>query len=648
MQREMKHTGLVVKTMARKCRDIRETGVPLIMIDTFDKELAWEVALESNLVTTIRVEPSKKCSSDDYYFDFLLEGYHGIQNYKNFFDQWISLIKNQEGKPFSIINMAPGMYVLPLNKDSWQRDADQENSRIKRLRDYVGSYVRDVDPNSPVRRSCVILYGDPQYIPEDLMEYTMIVEEEFPQKKEIREIIDSMVEDARVSLSEEVIRELVNDLSGFSIGNVRRRLNSLLRANEIDGSPAILDSKFRKKTILSAKKQVLIENGGILELQVLSDEEKAHQLAGMKNYQDWITKRTLFMKNAEEFKWKLGIMPPKGVLLCGVPGCGKSEAAKMLQIQWDGIPLLRMNIDAMMGGVVGESEKNLRKALKQAEAMAPCILWIDEIEKGLSGASSKSGGDSGTFKRMFGRLLGWMQDNKKSCFIFATANDISQLPVEFFRKGRFDELFGVYMPTSEECKNIFLEQMSRAEKMRKRQAKELGMKAGTDLFEKSYTDKENETIVDGVFDPVMNELAQQKMFVSGADIAEIVKRTLMDLETMEQKPKMPISGTDWQDMLIKTICSGIMTQGCGYANLNSIAACYLQLLRKNFVPAGKDSLFCSNDYQVNWDPVQGQIVASYHGKEPDNVYDKALYLAIKERIDRFAAGLERKEQAALF
>lgn len=638
----------VVSSMAQKCRDIRETGLPLIMIDTFDKELVWEVALKSGLIDLIREKSySDRCRDHDY-FDFLFEGYDGIQNYKNFFDQWIPLIKNQEGKSFDIKMMHPGMYVLPLNKDSWQKTADQENSRIKRLRDYVGSYVKSVDPNSPVRRACIILYGDPECIPEDLMEYTMIVEEEFPQKKEIRDIIVSMVTDAGISLSEEVIRELVNDLSGFSIGNVRRRLTSLLRAEDINNSPAILEPRFRKKTILSAKKQILIENGGILELQVLSDEEKAHQLAGMKNYQNWITERTSFMKNAEEFKLKLGIMPPKGVLLCGVPGCGKSEAAKMLQIQWDGIPLLRMNIDAMMGGVVGESEKNLRKALKQAEAMAPCILWIDEIEKGLSGASGKAGGDSGTFKRMFGRLLGWMQDNKKSCFIFATANDISQLPVEFFRKGRFDELFGVFMPTSEECKNIFLEQMRRAEKMRKMQAEELGMNAGSDLFEKSYTDKKNEKIINGVFDPVMNELAQQKMFVSGADIAEIVKRTLMDMETMEQKPKQPISGTEWQKMLIKTIRSGLMTQGCGYANLNSIAACYLQLLRKNFVLASANALFNTREYKVDWDPDKGQIVALYNGAAPDNVYDKALYQVIAERVNRFASELERKEQMALF
>ncbi len=632
--------------MAQKCCDIRVTGLPLIIVDTFDKEFVWEIALASGLVAPVKVKSYSGRDRD--YYDFLFEGCDSIQSCSNFYDQWVSLLKNKDGKAFDIKRMTPGMYLLPLTKESWNKNADEENSRIKRLRDYVSEYVKSVDPTSPVRSSCILLYGDPQYLPEDLMEYTMIVEEEFPQKKEIREIIVQAVSEADVPLSDEVIRELVNDLSGFSIGNIRRSLNSLLRANEIDGSPAILNAKFRKNTILSAKKQVLIENGGILELQVLSDEEKAHQLAGMKNYRDWIEERTAFMKNAEEFKLKLGIMPPKGVLLCGVPGCGKSEAAKMLQIQWDGIPLLRMNIDAMMGGVVGESEKNLRKALKQAEAMAPCILWIDEIEKGLSGASSKSGGDSGTFKRMFGRLLGWMQDNKKSCFIFATANDISQLPVEFFRKGRFDELFGVYMPTNEECKNIFLEQMRRAEKMRKTQAKELGMEPGPDLFEKSYTDKENEKIINGVFDPVMNELAQQKMFVSGADIAEIVKRTLMDLETMEQKLKKPISGTDWQKMLIKTIHSGLMTQGCGYANLNSIAACYLQLLRKNFVPAGKDALFSSKEYSVGWDSDNNRIVASYNGTEPDNEYDKALYLAIKERIDRFAAEMERKEQMALF
>ena len=122
----------------------------------------------------------------------------------------------------------------------------------------------------------------------------------------------------------------------------------------------------------------------------------------------------------------------------------------------------------------------------------------------------------------------------------------------------------------------------------------------------------------------------------------------MDLETMKQKPKMPISGTDWTKMLIKTIQSGLMTQGCGYANLNSIAACYLQLLRKNFVPAGKDALFHSKDYSVDWDPQKGQIVASYEGTVPNDPYDQALYLAIKERIDRFATAMEQKEQASLF
>ena len=149
-----------------------------------------------------------------------------------------------------------------------------------------------------------------------------------------------------------------------------------------------------------------------------------------------------------------GLQAPKGILLCGIPGCGKSLAAKLTAQTLD-LPLLQMDMGNLMGGIQGQSEENMRKALGFAEAMAPCVLWIDELEKGFSGAKSSGNSDGGTFKRMFGTLLNWMQENMKPCFIFATANDIGGLPKELFRSGRFDELFAVYLPTAQECADIF-------------------------------------------------------------------------------------------------------------------------------------------------------------------------------------------------
>src|SRR5262249_15111905 len=133
-----------------------------------------------------------------------------------------------------------------------------------------------------------------------------------------------------------------------------------------------------------------------------------------------------------------GVSEPKGVLLLGVPGCGKSMCAKVVASEWH-MPLLRLDIGRIFGGLVGSSEENMRKAIKVAEGVAPCILWLDEIEKGFAGM--QSGGDSGTTARVFGTLLTWMQEKSKPVFVVATANDIRSLPPELLRKGRFDEIF---------------------------------------------------------------------------------------------------------------------------------------------------------------------------------------------------------------
>jgi len=199
--------------------------------------------------------------------------------------------------------------------------------------------------------------------------------------------------------------------------------------------------------LIVKEKEQIIKKGGILEY--FHPEGDFNQVGGMKNLKEWLKKRgQAFSSDAKAY----GLPSPKGVMLLGIPGCGKSLIAKTFANEWQ-IPLLKFDLGKVFGGIVGESESNIRKALSLAETIAPSILWIDEIEKGLSGLSG--GGDSGTSARVFGHFLTWMQDKKSEVFVIATANNIEQLPPELLRKGRFDEIFFVDLPSKEERKTIF-------------------------------------------------------------------------------------------------------------------------------------------------------------------------------------------------
>jgi SpoVK/Ycf46/Vps4 family AAA+-type ATPase len=189
-----------------------------------------------------------------------------------------------------------------------------------------------------------------------------------------------------------------------------------------------------------------VKKTGILEF-VKSDVDIA-DVGGLENLKRWLKKRD---KSWLEPAQKYGVPAPKGVLLTGVPGCGKSLIAKAIGSAWQ-LPLLRLDVGRVFGMYIGMSEENIRSALRTAEAVAPSILWVDEIEKGFA----KSGeGDGGTGARIFATFLTWMQEKTKAVFVIATANDISALPPEMLRKGRFDEIFFVDLPTKRERADIF-------------------------------------------------------------------------------------------------------------------------------------------------------------------------------------------------
>lgn len=282
-------------------------------------------------------------------------------------------------------------------------------------------------------------------ITTDLQKEVTLIDFPLPSREEVKTIISTFLDQYRgvQGVTIEVNNELLDKFVDASIGLTKLEIdNCLARAlvsnRRIDASDL--------KGILAEKKQI-IRKTGILEY--IDSQLNLNDVGGLQTLKKWLELRShCFGDEAMKF----GVKPPKGVLLTGIPGCGKSLTAKCVATAWN-MPLLRLDMGKIFQGVVGSSESNIRLALKTAEAISPSILWIDEIEKGLSGASG-GGGDGGTSVRVFGTLLTWMQEKTSPVFVFATANNINGLPPELLRKGRFDEIFFVDFPSSEERKKI--------------------------------------------------------------------------------------------------------------------------------------------------------------------------------------------------
>lgn len=202
-------------------------------------------------------------------------------------------------------------------------------------------------------------------------------------------------------------------------------------------------------TVIAREKARTLKRNGLVE--IVESATSLDDVGGLHGLKEWLTRRAgAFGASAKAY----GLPAPKGLLIVGIPGTGKSLTAKATASAF-GLPLLRLDMGRVFGGIVGQSEANLRSVIQTAEAIAPCVLWIDEIEKGFSGSKSSGSSDGGTSSRVFGSFLSWMQEKNQPVFVVATANDVSQLPPEFLRKGRFDEMFFVDLPDEQERKQIW-------------------------------------------------------------------------------------------------------------------------------------------------------------------------------------------------
>ena len=290
-------------------------------------------------------------------------------------------------------------------------------------------------------QATVFILSDIVKIPRELENLITICDLPLPDIDEITAQIDEFAHSLQIDVEQNVVNNIALSLKGLNSFQIRQILNLAYQ----DGGCINRDDE---KLILKEKEQVIKKSG---MLEVVSVNEGLGDIGGLENLKEWLTKKSRIFADLDK-AIKFGVDIPKGILIVGMPGCGKSLSAKAASSLFK-MPLVRLDVGRLLGKYVGESEANMRKALFLSEAISPCVLWVDEIEKAFSGVKSDAS-DGNVTNRLFGQFLTWMQEKKNTVFIIATANNISGLPLEFLRKGRFDELFFVDLPNKEERAKI--------------------------------------------------------------------------------------------------------------------------------------------------------------------------------------------------
>jgi len=366
------------------------------------------------------------------------------------------------------------------------------------------------DKNPPYPR--LILVESPGVdVPQGLRGDIEYVNTTLPSVEELKEELDQFIKDQGIKL----------DGNGEKRASIATALAGLARheAARLLGRCWVTHKKLDETWIRRAKAQRVAERlGGALSFENTSN---APEVGGAKLLMKWLgdRKKAFASQKAKDF----GLPETKGLLMVGVPGCGKSAMVKDIAKRW-GLPLMRLDVGKVFGSLVGQSEAQVRQAIEAAEACAPCIMWLDEIEKALGGSKGQSG-DSGTSQRVFGTILTWLQEKTTPVFVVATANAVEQLPPELLRKGRFDEIFFVDLPDAQEREDIALIHVNR----RKRDPKKLDPKAIAGICTTFSGAEIEQAIVDAMF-----KAFGEDREVTVADVEKAAKDTVPLSQVMKE------------------------------------------------------------------------------------------------------------------
>lgn len=371
--------------------------------------------------------------------------------------------KNIGNRNLYIWDFVDGYQDNPNNQNTGRRNPLQALEYLEKLpqtapgvfilRDFQ-RFIEDIAISRKLRNLARVLKSQPKNIviiapevtiPPELTEVLTVIDFPLPTATEIKTELQRLLASTGKPLSEQLIAELVRSAQGLSLERIRRVL-TLAIATHGEILPEDVE------LVLEEKRQ------SIRQTQILDfypATEKISDIGGLDDLKTWLLRRGgAFSDKARSY----GLPHPRGLLLVGIQGTGKSLTAKAIAHHWH-LPLLRLDVGRLFGGLVGESESRTRQMTNLAEALAPCILWIDEIDKAFSGIGGK--GDAGTTSRVFGTFINWLADKQSPVFVVATANNIQQLPPEMLRKGRFDEIFFVDLPSVDERVAIFKVHLSR-------------------------------------------------------------------------------------------------------------------------------------------------------------------------------------------
>ena len=366
--------------------------------------------------------------------------------------------------PFYVHTISKGMYDLTngrtLNDDRsvpGALDFIAQQVRQRQNLSFVLTEVSDIEDDTLTARhfldtvmlaeecGAIVIVITIKPVWSQLQRLGMSIRLDMPSEEEMLQIITESIEpyqrDIPIEWDKNDYKEAATILTGVSRIEAQNVIATLI-ANRAIKKSDMVELRYAKDSMFS-------NISGLERIDISGEELSVGGLGGLKIWLE--EKRRLLSAEMKERLRERKIPPPRGILLVGVPGCGKSLSAKAIAATWQ-MPLYRLDFATVQGMYVGQSEGRLKEALSTAEHVSPCVLWIDEIEKGLSGA--QGGGDGGVSTRMVGQFLFWLQECRKPVFVIATANDVSKLPPELLRRGRFDELFFVDLPTEEERKEI--------------------------------------------------------------------------------------------------------------------------------------------------------------------------------------------------
>jgi len=342
-----------------------------------------------------------------------------------------------------IEHVDPALYVF---KDFHPFLKGQNMSVIRRLREVAASLKNTF--------KTIVMVSPMFQIPAELEKDITVVDFDLPKENDFTSLLGRIIEEVKenpklnVNIDGKMREQIVHALLGLTLAEGENVLAKTLVQHRGFGEKSL-------EVINSEKKQIIRKSG---LLQYYDAEEKLESVGGLDALKSWLLKRSVvFSDRARDY----GLPAPKGVLLLGVQGCGKSLMAKTISNIWQ-LPLLRFDVGQVFGSLVGSSEENIRRAIKVAESVSPVVFWVDEIDKAFRGSRGSGGStDGGTSARVFSTFLTWLSEKKEPVFVVATANDVSILPPELLRKGRFDEIFFVDLPSSIERKEIFRVHLSK-------------------------------------------------------------------------------------------------------------------------------------------------------------------------------------------